>query len=108
MVVLYLPAGSPASPVNQRRWQGAAAMALTILAVMAPEALPRLSSGRPVPDTTRFPGVVPAINISRRAASVLLGGDPGTMRPGSSATKVNGHFDMSRPPVAFPARNVVG
>src|SRR5205085_1890544 len=50
---------------------------------------------------------VPALMITRRAASVILGAEPATLAPGASGVALRGRFDIARTPVPYPARNVV-
>ena len=58
-------------------------------------------------DTTRNPNATPTIWLTRRAARVVLQGDPTALAPGADGALITGHFDYLRSPVPFPARNVV-
>lgn len=109
LVVLDVPAGTPLRglPLGGARWAGAVAVAATILDDAPPEQVARLRWGRPVPDTTRNPRIMPTLWITRRAATALLGGDPRTLAPGAEGRRVSGRFDVARTPTPFPARNVV-
>jgi hypothetical protein len=109
LVVLDVPPGTPLRglPIGGARWAGAVAVAATVLDNAPPEQVARLRWGRPVNDTTRNPGIVPTLWITRRAATALLDGDPRTLTPGAEGRRVSGRFDVARTPTPFPARNVV-
>src|SRR6185503_12482066 len=81
IVVLDFPAGVSirGAPISAARWPGAAAIAPIALAQMSPEQMARLVEGRPVVNGTLNATATPVIYLSRRAASVLLGGDPASL-----------------------------
>ena len=109
IVVLDVPSGQTVRGLGfgGARWQGVSAVALVVLEQVGAETVARLREGRPVADTSRNPRVVPSLWITRRAATTLLGADPSTLTPGKEGGTVRGHFDISRTPVSFAARNVV-
>ena len=109
VVVLSLPAGTPMRglSLSSPRWSNAVALAAATLDQLGAEQVARLVEGRPIPDTTRSVGAVPVLWISRRAATTILGAEPSTLVPGATGQPLRGHFDITRTPVAFPARNVV-
>lgn len=109
VVVLSLPLGTPLRglSLSSPRWANAVAVAAATLDELGAEQVARLVEGRPIPDTTRAPGSVPVLWISRRAATAILGADPSTLSSGATGLPLRGHFDITRTPVAFPARNVV-
>jgi len=108
LVVLDLPVGLPLRGLALGgRWSQAKAVALGILESVGPETVARLRVGRPLPDTVRR-NVTPVLWISHSAANTLLGADPATLTPGANGVTVRGWFDISRTPVPYPARNVVG
>jgi len=89
------------------RWRDALAVAPVVLEQVGAEGIARLRQGRPIPDTTRNPRLVPVLWVSRDAATALLGGNPATLTPGTTGQPIRGHFDIPRSPVDYPARNVV-
>ncbi len=89
------------------RWRGAVAIAVVALDQIGAETIARLREGRPVPDTTRNPRVIPLLWLTRRAATSILGADPASVSPGTLGAPLRGSFDVDNTPVAFPARNVV-
>ena len=109
VVVLDLPAGATMreSQYRSARWRSAATVALVVLDVVGAETIATIKEGRPVADTSRVAAAMPTLWISRRAAGVILGGDPATLTPGASGAMLRGRFDISRTPVEHPARNVV-
>ena len=108
VVLLDVPPGTPRRALGgAARWAGAAAVATVFLDQIGPETTALLRWGRPVPDTTRNPRAMPAVWVSRRAATLILGADPATLQPGAAGNPVSGRFDIARTPVPFPARNVV-
>lgn len=109
LVVLDVPAGARLRglTLGGTRLRSAAAIAIDFLDDLGPEQTARMLEGRPVADTTRNPGAIPFVWISRGAAATLLGGDPSTLAPGTTGRSVSGYFDIARTPVPFPARNVV-
>jgi len=109
IVVIDFPPGVSirATPFSARRWPDVAAIALVALEQIAPEASARLVEGRPVKDSTLNTAATPLIWISRRAATVLLGGDPTTLAPGAVGPKLGARFGFVSSRVPFPARNVV-
>ena len=108
LVVIQVPDGMSPFAVFGRlpRWRGAAAVAAVALERVLPEEAARLREGRPVPDTTRNPNLVPLVYVSRAAAAAMFGGTMPT-EPGAAGRTARGRFDFRRGPVAFPARNVV-
>ena len=109
VVVLDVPVGaSLRSVISSARWRSAVAVAVVVLDAMGPENVARLREGRPVPDTARNPNSIPTIWITRRVATAILGADPMTLAPGAVGTSLSGRFDISRTPVPYAARNVVG
>jgi hypothetical protein len=108
-LVVLDPRGAPCcGGLNAPRWRGAVAVAGIGLEVVAPEQVARAVYGRPVRDTTRTPGALATMLITRRAAAALLGSDPAGLRPGARGARLTGHYDVTRKPVPYPARNVVG
>ena len=108
LVVLDVPRGTPLRGVfGSARFRSAAAIAIDILDQLGSEATARLIEGRPVADTARNPRTIPTLWISRHAAATVLGADPSTLAPGATGKPVSGHFDITRTPVPFAARNVV-
>ena len=106
--MLDVPDGTSIMGLGPRlqRWSGVQAVAVVALERIPAEEIARQRVGRPVADTTRNPGVVPVLWISRRAANTLMGASSfGT--PGMAGPTVRGRFDFARSPVARPARNVV-
>jgi hypothetical protein len=110
IVVFDLPPGVALRGVGipPARFRDATGFALAVLDVMGAETVSRLREGRPVADSVRNPNAMPAIWITRRVASTILGGDPTTLTPGAAGGTLSGRFDIARTPVGFPARNVVG
>ncbi|MCX5765626.1 MAG: M28 family peptidase [Gemmatimonadetes bacterium] len=108
LVVLDLPPGTPRRGLNiGARWRSSAAVALVVLDAIGAETITTLREGRPVADTARSANAIPALWISRRAAAVLLGGDPVALKPGAAGATLRGWFDIARTPVKYPARNVI-
>ena len=108
LVILDLPTSASLRGIALGgRWSQAKAVALTILESIGPENVARLRVGRPLPDTVRR-SITPILWITHPAANTLLGADPATLTPGASGTTLRGWFDISRKPVPYPARNVVG
>ena len=109
VVVLSLPSGTPLRglSLSSPRWSGAVALAAATLDQLGAEQVARLVEGRPIPDTTRNASAVPVLWVSRRTATAILGAEPGTLAPGAAGLPLRGHFDITRTPVAYPARNVV-
>ena len=89
------------------RYRGAVALIIAALEDVPSESVARLRDGRPVPDTSRNPRAVPVVWVTRRAASVVMGGDPSTMASGATGRALTGRIDFQRAPVPYPARNVV-
>jgi hypothetical protein len=110
IVVFYVPESTSMRglSIGSARWRDAVAVAPVVLEGIGSETVARLKEGRPVADTGRNPNTVPTLWLTRRAATVLLGGDPSTMAPGTVGPPVKGYFDIARTPVSYPARNVVG
>ena len=108
VVVLSLPAGTPLRglALSSPKWSNAIAVAAAGLEQMGSEQVARLLEGRPIPDTARS-AAVPVLLVSRGAAATMLGADPSTLTPGAAGLVLRGHFDITRTPVAYPARNVV-
>src|SRR4051812_23319927 len=73
IVVLDLPPGMTARglPLTPSRWQGAAAIAVVSLDLTAPEGIARVVEGRPVPQATLNPNVLPLMSLSRRATTAM-------------------------------------
>jgi hypothetical protein len=109
VVVLDLPAGAPLRGLSlgSPKWRDAVAIAVVVLDVIGPENVARLREGRPIADTTRNRAAVPALWVTRRAATTILGADPSTLAPGTSGGVLRGRFDIARTPMPYPARNVV-
>jgi hypothetical protein len=109
IVVLDIPVNGPARvPINPTRFPGAIALAIVGLETTAPEQLARVVEGRPVRDSTFAQGGVPALYITRRAASVMLGASPQSFKIGQTGPTLNATFGFTNTPVRFAARNVVG
>ena len=109
VVIVDLPAGTPmrGAKFSSPRWSKAVAVGLVVLDVVGAEQVARLREGRPIADTTRSAAGVPALFLTRRAATTILGADPSSLAPGATGAPLSGHFDIARTPVPFPARNVV-
>ena len=109
LVVLEVPAGSNLRTLAafNARWRGALGIARVYLEQLGAENVARLRDGRPVPDTSRFSQAMPVLAVSRRAAAIMLGGDPAAVRPGAFGKNVTGSFDFQRTALPYPARNVV-
>lgn len=90
------------------RYRDAAAIGIVALDQLGSELIARVREGRPVADSSRNPRAIALVWLSRRAATAILGADPATLTPGTSVGTISGHFDFTRKPVLFPARNVVG
>ncbi|HEX4685113.1 MAG TPA: M28 family peptidase [Gemmatimonadaceae bacterium] len=88
------------------RFPGAAAFAIAALDQVSAEQAARLIEGRVYPDTNYNPNSVLLINLSREAASLLLGGPIATLRPGARGRPLTLSVGFTFDPVAFPARNV--
>ena len=108
LLVFDIPASAPVrASIGSPRWRNAAGVAVVVLDRMGPEVIAPAYYGRPIPDSSRNPGVKQAMWISRRAASLMLGGDPSKLPVGTSGQALQGRVDMTRSPVLYPARNVV-
>jgi hypothetical protein len=109
VVVLDVPPGLTMRGVNlaPARWRGAAALAPVILELLGPELVATRLEGRPVLDTTRVPGLLPVLWLSRPAALTLLGADFLRLQPGAQGKGLTGRADFTRDPVPHPARNVI-
>lgn len=109
LVVLDIPAGGSTRgiAIGSGRWKDAVAIAVVVLEAIGPENIARLRDGRPVTDTTRNPNAVPTLWVTRSAARRILQGEPAALETGAQGAAVSGHFDFTRTPVRFPARNVV-
>jgi hypothetical protein len=109
IVIIDVPPGVSmrSAPINAQRWPGAAAIALVSLEQVAPEQIARLIEGRPVPNSTLTATATPLLWLSRRAATTMLGGAPGSLAPGAVGPKLSARFGFTNDRVAFPARNVV-
>jgi hypothetical protein len=110
-VVLNVPAGFDRRALGPLlgRYREAATVGIVALDQLGSEQIARIREGRPVADTSRNPRAIPLVWLSVRAAASLLGSDPGTAAPGTTAANtVSGQFDFTRKPVQWPARNVVG
>ncbi len=109
IVVLDVPAGVSlrSVPTNPANWPGAAAVALVALEQVAPEQFARLVEGRPVTNPNLNATATPTLWVSKRAATVMLGGAPSSLTPGAIGPSLNARFGFTSEPVAFPARNVV-
>ena len=108
LLVFDIPPGSPTrASVGSPRWSRAAGVAVVVLDRMGPESVASLYYGRPIADSARNPNARGAMWISRRAATLMLGADPATIPVGTSGQALQGHVDMTRAPVEYPARNVV-
>jgi len=107
IVVLEVPSGLRGVQLMNPRWRDAVAIAAIVLDQVGPETVARLREGRPVPDSGRNPRLMPVVWLSNHAVTTLFGPDPTRLSPGATSAPIRGHFDISRTPVAFPARNVV-
>ncbi len=110
IVVLDVPVGrgTRGLSIASARWRDAVTMAVAVLDAVGPETMSRFIDGRPLTDTTRNPNAVPTLWISHRAERTILQADPATLTPGALGSTLSGHYDFTRTPVKFPARNVVG
>jgi len=109
VVVLDIPAGVSMRglPINPLRWTGAAAVAVVALDQIAPEQIARVLEGRPVMNATLNPTATPLVWLSRRGATLLLGGAPASLSAGAVGPTLKGRVGFAAGPVAFAARNVV-
>ena len=74
---------------------------------VAPEQMARLRDGRPVPDTSRFPGALQSVMVTRAVATRLFDADLMALVPGTKGKPIGGTLDYVRAPTPRPARNVV-
>ncbi|HXD47487.1 MAG TPA: M28 family peptidase [Gemmatimonadaceae bacterium] len=108
IVVFEVPASvQRITPINPRRWPGAAAVAFIALERYGPEQVARVIDGRVVADTTIRAGAVRTLQLTRHAAAVLLGGSPDSLDPGAVGPELSASVGFTRHAVAYPARNVV-
>jgi hypothetical protein len=109
MAVFYYPPGVSIRAVGPPagKFTGALVVAATGLDQVSAEQAARLTEGRVIPDTNFNPNGPLLINLSRDAASVLLGGPVGTLSPGTRGRPLTLSVGFTVDPVAFPARNVV-
>src|SRR5262245_9849254 len=61
------------------------------LELVAPELLARVRDGRALLDTTRNPQRLQVVWVTRRAATLLLGADPQTLKSGAPGRTVSGY-----------------
>ena len=113
-VLIDVPVGvsyRAAVPVANR-YRGALFVMIAALDDVPAEQTARLWEGVPRPDSGRVAGVVPLVTVTREAARAVMAltgvAAVGTLTPGVEGATLSGHFDYSRVPVAYPARNVVG
>ena len=85
LVVLDVPAGvsTRGTPMNNARWAGAAAIAIVALDQIAPEQIGRQMEGRPVLNAALNPAGTPLVFLSRRGATLVLGGAPASLSTGA-------------------------
>jgi len=110
-VVLDVPPGFDRRAIGSLlgRYREAATVGVVALDQLGSESIARIREGRPVSDTSRNPRAIALLWLSRHAATAVLGSDPATTTPGSTAANtISGQFDFTRKPVQWPARNVVG
>jgi len=109
IVVFDAPAGTSLRQIGfvRARWPNARIIAPVGLAILGSESIARLRDGRPVPDSSRNPRVLPTLWLSRGGAAAILGADPAAVVPGTMGKPLSGHFDFARSPTSAPARNVV-
>jgi hypothetical protein len=109
IVLLDVPPGTVLRGVARLlpHWRASLAVAVVTLDQLGSETVARLREGVPIADSARDTSTTPVLVVSRRAATLLLGGAPSTLTPGAVGVAVSGHFDIARSPVPFPARNVI-
>lgn len=107
VVVLDVPTALRGVQIMNPRWRDAVAIGAIVLDQVGSETVARLREGRPVSDTARNPRLMPVVWMSKRAAATLFGAEVSTLTPGVTSAPLRGRFDITRAPVAFPARNVV-
>jgi hypothetical protein len=110
-VVLDVPAGFDRRAIGTYlgRYREALTVGIDALDQLGSEQVARVVEGRPVADTSHNPRAIAVVWLSRRAATAILGKEPAAIAPGTATgTAVSGHYDFSRTPVAYAARNVVG
>jgi hypothetical protein len=107
-VIVDLPPGVPMRGIGAPlRYRGARALGLAVLDVVGSETVARFMDGRPLADSSRNVNVTPTVWLTRKAAAAILGAELSTLAPGAAGAPLSGHFDITRRPVAYPARNVV-
>jgi hypothetical protein len=109
VVVLDVPPGvsTRGTPINNQRWTGAAAVAIVALDQIAPEQLARVIEGRPTLNSTLSSTATPILFLSRRGATLVLGGAPASLSIGAVGPALKGRFGFTAAQVEFAARNVV-
>lgn len=109
IVVIGVPHGmSPRGfPLPVARFAGARAIVVAGLEQIPAEQAARIIEGRPVLDTSYNATWPTFFYVSRRAAGLMLGGSPDSLRPGALGPDMSMSVGFTRSRVAFPARNVV-
>jgi peptidase M28-like protein len=110
VVVLDVPQGFDRRAIGAvlGRYRDALTIGIVALDQLGSEQIARVMEGRPVADTSRNPRAIALVWLSRAGAAAVLGKEPAAIAPGATTgTTVSGHYDFSRTPVAWPARNVV-
>ena len=106
LVLIDFPAGAGTVTFNPQRWPSAAAVGLVRYERITSASMGRLRNAFVV-NMMLDPAAVPVVQITRDAATRLLGGAPQSLRPGAVGRTTRGFIALARSPVPFPARNVV-
>ena len=106
VLVDFPTTGAGTVTFDARRWPSAAAVGLVRYERITPASMGRLRNGFVV-NTQLEPAAVPVVQLTRDAATRLLGAAPQSLRPGAVGRTARGFIALTRDPVAFPARNVV-
>ena len=109
IVLLDVPPGAVLRGIGRwiPHWRQSVTVAVVTLDQLGSESLARLREGFPISDSTRDTSTTPVLVVSRHAAEVLLNAAPSSLTPGAAGATVNGHFDIARSAMPYPARNVI-
>ncbi len=98
-------------PIRQTpAYRAGIGIAVVALDRFAPDIIPQILAGVLRTDTafTPPPGARPLVVITPRAASVLLGRELGTARPGVLGPQLRGGIRYTAGPLQFASRNIIG
>ncbi|HEX8242646.1 MAG TPA: M28 family peptidase, partial [Longimicrobium sp.] len=101
------PPGTVNRPAMTRRYRHAAGIAIVGLDALTPESRAIYREPLQVMQSPQGPDLPAYIYVTRRAAALLLGGDPAGLQPGAAGATVSGGPRFVERPTAVPARNVV-